>query len=103
LTTATTSGAGITTGVWYHIAVTMDQVKVVRIFVDGMKRAQVTLSTGSYFNSTQPLLIGTSWDGGYMDGWVDEFRITAGAARYKSTTTVTPDSFVVPDAAFPRT
>lgn len=93
--TISTTGAGLTTGVWYHIAVSKEGTQT-RIYIDGVMRA-VASTTGAVFNSSEPLRIGASWGGGNMAGSIDEFRITKTRARY-----LTFDGFVVPAVAFPR-
>ncbi len=81
---------------WYHIALTRDSNNIVRLFVDGQQiGANITVS-GSIGSSTNYAFLGNtvttnSWG---IDGYLDDFRITKGVARYTSTFTP-PTSFVI--------
>jgi hypothetical protein len=95
LTTAgsTFYSASITTATWYHIAVVRSGTTVT-IYVNGTSVGSYTCSN-SLGSVSKTLYIGTqagSWD---WNGYIDDFRITNGYARY--TTTFTP-----PTAAFPN-
>lgn len=83
-------------GVWYHVAVDRDAGGVVRIYIDGVMGNKATYATA--LSTTGSVVAGTSpdqqWD---FNGWFDEYRITAGVARYASDA-----GFTVPTAAFPR-
>lgn len=79
---------------WVHVA-GVKSGSTVRIFVDGILKHSQTL-VASVSNNSGPLLIGrdnlnTSRD---WAGFIDEFRITRGVARYAS-------SFTPPSSAFP--
>jgi len=93
----TTSGAGMTTGVWYHVAADMDGSGKLRIYLDGVMKGSAFPSAVG--NSTAALGIGAQRSTGTVDmnGWLDELRITNGAARYAS-----DSGFTVPTAAYPR-
>jgi hypothetical protein len=93
----TQSGGAMTTGTWYHVAVDRDASNKLRLYVDGVMRASKTAATGSSHASTGTLDIGMVGSSLPMNGWVDEIRITKGAARYAS-----DGGFTVPAAAFPR-
>jgi hypothetical protein len=87
-----------TTGVWYNIAVDSDGLAA-RAYVNGVFGG----SSGGgavTFNPTQPLSIGSDATGStrYLDGWVDEVRITKGYARYANVA-----GFTAPTTAYPRT
>lgn len=96
--TVTTSGAGLTTGVWYHIAVDRDAGSKLRIYVDGVMRGSGTVTT-DFRNSTGRFTVGGEDNLGNraLNGWIDEMRITKGVARYAS-----DGGFTVPDAPFLR-
>ncbi|MDX1408120.1 MAG: LamG-like jellyroll fold domain-containing protein, partial [Saprospiraceae bacterium] len=61
---------------WYHVAVDRDSSDNLRIYVDGAIVAQATAAV-SIFNSPQDVFIGL-----LHNGWLDDLRITKGAARY---------------------
>lgn len=86
----TTVGSG-----WRHVAATRSGATW-RIFLDGNLEASGTQS-GSYLTNSEGMVIGRSsfgsWD---WDGWIDEFRITKGVARY--TANFTPPSAPFPDS-----
>lgn len=97
--TITTSGASMTTGIWYHIAVDHDATGKIRIYVNGVMRGSATPGNSAIANDSNLLTIGAQSDAGNVDmnGWIDEIRITKGVARYAS-----DSGFAVPTAAFPR-
>ena len=83
----------LTTSTWSHVALTRAS-GTWRMFIDG------TLLTGTYSNSGDltrtAVRIGMDWATLYgTDGYLDEYRITAGTARYTAT-------FTPPTAAFPN-
>lgn len=91
------STANITTGAWHHISCCWDN-NIAYVSLDGV------VSSGAAANlsrpSTNPIpSIGTIYNestssGQFLiDGYIDEFRITKGIARYKT-------SFTVPSHAF---
>jgi hypothetical protein len=94
---AVTTGAGLTTGVWYFVAADKDATGKIRIYVNGVMLGSVTPANSSMFDSTAGLSVTSSGAGNSLNGWVDEVRITKGVARYATDT-----SFPVPTAAFPR-
>jgi len=82
-------------GKWYHLALVRVSATVWKIFVNGESRT-LTLTAGSY-NITIPdwgtvVTVGR-WSGGinsnYCNGWIDEFRVSKGVARWE-------DEFDVP-------
>jgi hypothetical protein len=92
------SGAALTTGIWYHLAVDKDSSGTIRIYKNGVPMASVTPTDSSMFNPNQPIGIGANtWFATPMKGWVDEVRITKGIARYQTDAGFTP-----PTRAFPR-
>lgn len=79
---------GMTTGTWYHVAVSREG-SVVRTFVDGVMKGASTGITSDY-TYAYPLLIGTETaEGAWLNGQLDDLRITK-AARY--TADFTPDT-----------
>lgn len=94
----TTSGAGIATNNWYHVAMCQSGTSA-KIFVNGVNKKSFSLpATGA--NSAQQLTIGCFLSSGPIpsniyDGYIDELRITKGVSRY--TTDFTP-----PTAPFPN-
>jgi hypothetical protein len=90
------SAGTLNTSQWYSIAVTRES-GTVRIFVDGVLKNSTTYSTQLGFASNRQLSIGrrTNTSSAWMDGWIDEIRITKNVARYTS-------NYSVQTAAFPN-
>ena len=100
VTSIVSTGAALTTGIWYHLAVDKDLTGKIRIYKNGIPMGNATPANSSIFNGPFSLTIGNEgfYAGLYMmDGWLDEIRITKGKARYH-----TDASFTPPTAAFPR-
>lgn len=79
-------------GVFNHFAISR-QGTLLRLFVNGIKGAEVTISSGQVFNS-DPTFIGRSgYNLSYFEGYMDDVRVTKGVARYTA-------DFTPPAAAF---
>lgn len=88
------TGAALNTGQWYHIALTRSGSST-KMFVDGTQTGSTYTDTNNYIQSR--LVVGTYGDvlnSGFINGYIDDLRVTKGVARY--TTTFTP-----PTQAFP--
>jgi hypothetical protein len=82
------------TGVWYHLAYVRNGSSF-KIFVDGTEKTSSATISGTLFNGTQAVNIGRSGDGfNYLNGFIDELRVTKGVARYTA-------NFTAPTKAFP--
>jgi hypothetical protein len=85
---------GLTTG-WHHVALSVSGTTW-RAFLDGALEASGTPSSTPTGNTEvlhigrDPTNAGRDWN-----GWIDDFRFTAGVARYTA-------AFTPPAAAFPR-
>lgn len=82
---------------WYHIAVVFDSVtQTTRLFIDGVIEASVTMGGNmNYPITSAPLIIGYENGGGpYYYGYIDDFRITKGVARYIA-------NFTPPTSSYP--
>jgi hypothetical protein len=77
---------------WYHIAVCRF-ASTIRLFVNGTQEASTSLTSGIY-NPGSTKYFGQRFDGsGYLNGYMDEIRITKGTGRYTG-------NFTPPSAAF---
>lgn len=85
------SGSTSSTGSWNHIAVSR-QGTTLRLFVNGTQVGSTTNSQ-SYNLSTTSLTIASQGANYYLNGYIDDLRITNGIARYTA-------SFTAPTAAF---
>jgi len=77
-----------TPGVWYHIAVVRDGTRIL-IFIDGQSQSLTVnhaIGTSALPDVSEPLTIGARSIGGELglDGYLDEFRISKGIARWTS-------------------
>ena len=87
-----TSNNSHTTNSWNHLAISRAS-GVTRLFING------TVSTNTYtdandYGATKPLVIGAQFNGTTaFNGYVDDFRVTKGLARYTAT-------FTAPTVAF---
>lgn len=79
------TGVAINDNNWHHIAVVRVGA-VVTIYIDGINRASSNIGAGQIigFNSS-PLRIGyNQWDNQYVQGYIDEVRVSKGIARWTS-------------------
>jgi hypothetical protein len=87
------TGATASTGTWYHVAVSRSGTTM-RFFVDGTQVGSSFNTSQSFDLSTTNLNIGGQSSGNYLNGYIDDLRITKGVARYTA-------NFTPPAAAFP--
>lgn len=81
---------------WYHVAYARAS-GTGRLYAAGVKIAEDFEGSG-VMDSNQPLVFGAINSGGFtqfLNGWLDDWRITKGVARYTGAT------YTVPTAAFP--
>lgn len=80
---------------WYHVAVTRT-ASTTRFFVNGTLLTTTGTGTSTYsFPTTNTPFLGQYGNGtGYINGYIDDLRITKGVARYTST-------FAAPSAKLP--
>jgi len=77
------------TGTWYHIAVERSGTNI-KVYIDGTAVITLAVSTTALQASEDPFRIGVFNDNTtgsptldwYFNGWIDDFRITNGLARY---------------------
>jgi len=87
--TVQTSGAGLATDTWTHIAVVRQGTGAsdFDIYVDGVSKASGQISN-DLSGSVQWIIGSENQSSGYINSWIDEFRISKGIARW--TTDFTP-------------
>lgn len=71
---------------WHHIAIVRKGTSL-KLYYDGVTKINITLQAGQVlYNSTQPLVIGATNGGGFINhffnGYIDDFRISKGIARW---------------------
>ena len=87
------SGGTLATGTWYHVAVARNG-GTTKLFLDGTE-----LGTGADTNdygSTKPVVIGSDYQATpaeAFNGWIDEVRISKGAARFTGAFTPTTGEY----------
>jgi hypothetical protein len=84
------TGNVFSTGQWYHIAVVKNGTTIT-IYVNGVSSATGT-DSNTYAAATA--YIGSEAAGSYLNGFIDDLRVTRGFARYTA-------NFTAPTAAFP--
>jgi len=89
-----TSGTPLNLNAWNHVAVTREGTDL-RIFVNGVLGRTVTNDTQNYSsNFLQIMDASRNGSGSAWEGFIEDFRITKGVARYTA-------NFSVPTQAFP--
>lgn len=90
--------ATLSTNTWYHIAVIRNGNDF-KIFQNGTQVGSTVTDADSIRDRAAVLSIGR-WSGGgnYLNGWLDEFRITKGLALYKSNFTPLPLPYAKKDS-----
>jgi len=90
-----TSTTSVNSNTWYHLAVVRSG-NTFSLYVNGVSEATATSSV-VIADDTSNLLIGVGDTGTtYLNGYIDDLRITKGYARYTS-------NFTPPTKAFPNT
>lgn len=95
------SSTTLAANTWYHVAFTRNGTAGVtlRLFIDGTQRASAAYA-GTVNTSTNQLAIGKNGENTFgpnsYSGWIDDFRITKGVARY--TANFTPPTEAFPDS-----
>jgi hypothetical protein len=88
-----TSSNSHTNNAWNHLAISRAS-GVTRLFINGVVSTNTYTDTNDY-GSTKPIVIGAQFNGttAYI-GYVDDFRVTKGLARYTTTFTPSTTAFV---------
>lgn len=90
----TVSGLSIGLGAWVHFAIVRSWTTL-KYYWNGIEKASANVSTHSYNNDANALLIGgDTVNSRWLNGNIGEVRITKGIARYTG-------NFTPPTAAFP--
>lgn len=80
---------------WYHIAVVKQGTTGYRLFIDGVQQGATETDTSTIPDYAGSANIGKGLvSGEYLNGWIDELRVSKGVARWTS-------NFTPPTAAYP--
>lgn len=79
---------------WQHIALVRNDTSL-KIFINGTESGSATIASNTSYGANQPAYIGYGWTGEFLHGYIDEFRITKGVARYT-------DNFATSVIPFPQ-
>ncbi|HLB74668.1 MAG TPA: LamG domain-containing protein [Sedimentisphaerales bacterium] len=74
---ATSGGTVVTAGEWQHVAVTIDSLLLVNLYIDGVSVASET-APGEVLAQSNPVVIGRwsgSYNSNYFDGLIDDVQI----------------------------
>jgi hypothetical protein len=71
----------LTTDTWYHVAVTRSGTNT-KLFLNGVQEGSTYSDSNDYLNGASKPFIGASFDGIYLNGWIDELRVSKGIARW---------------------
>ncbi len=76
--------APVTDGQWHWVAMVVEEARI-RLYVDGVEKANQTVTISNQTSVAGPLAIGGLVEGGFgCDGVVDELRLSAGASTMES-------------------
>jgi hypothetical protein len=87
-------------GHWYHVALVRSSDELL-LFIDGVQQGDAQADSSTYYAGTELPCLGGQTNGSNvvadttLQGWVDEFRLTGGFARYTA-------NFTPPTEGFPR-
>lgn len=89
------TGGSLSTSTWYHIAVCRSGTST-KMFLDGTQIGSTYTDSADYLTANVPLLGASGFhrDGtGAINGYIDDFRVTKGVARYTANFTPTTSTF----------
>jgi hypothetical protein len=87
-------------GTWYHLALTRSGNDF-RFFRNGLQVGNTQTSTLTYPNLVNPPRIGCYESSYFLNGWIDEFRVSKGIARWTSNFTVPTGPYEPPPTPTP--
>jgi hypothetical protein len=89
------SAGNITLNTWEHIAL-VRKGDTFYMFINGVLQTTAT-STLAIFDSTKPFIIGTYISTYFFNGYIDEFRVSKGVARWTTSFTPPTAPYVTPE------
>ena len=97
-------GGAVSVNSWTHVALVREGTALV-FYINGVRGSPTTLPAGfSFYNSPAVATLGMiNAPGLYFQGYIDNFRVTVGQARYSGVTVSTPGDYeslvTIPDRA----
>jgi hypothetical protein len=82
-----------TTGAWQHVAVTRSGTSM-RLFVNGTQAGTTQTISTAYDMSTTSTTVGSQGANYYLNGYIDDLRVTKGFARYTGNFTPSTTTFI---------
>jgi hypothetical protein len=80
---------------WQHLALSRNGTSL-KIFVNGVQTGSSTISSTKTFGANDTVFIGSGWEGEFLHGYIDEFRVTKGVGRYNTNFTPPTSAFTNP-------
>lgn len=80
---------------WQHLALSRNSTSL-KIFVNGVQTGSSTISSTKTFGANNTAFIGSGWEGEFLHGYIDEFRVTKGVGRYINNFTPPISAFTNP-------
>ena len=87
---------GMSINNWYYVAIVRNGTTVTAYVNGTALSSPINISTTSVYNSAQPLVIGSDTSGDNFAGYIDDYRITKGYARYTSNFTPPSAALTIP-------
>jgi hypothetical protein len=80
---------------WQHLALSRNGTSL-KIFVNGVQAGSSAISSTKTFGANDTAFIGSGWEGEFLHGYIDEFRVTKGVGRYSTNFTPPTSAFTNP-------
>ncbi len=93
------------TATWYHLAFVKQGTTGYKFFVDGTQVGTTQTDTSTIPNFTSVITAGGGMYSGalaYLNGWMDEVRVSKGVARWTANFTPPTSAYAPPQTLFPR-
>ena len=79
--TSIISTAVLSTGAWFHLAVVRNG-STITLYINGAPVGSGSIGTSAIHNSSLPLNVGAYGGANFMNGYIDELRVSKGIARW---------------------
>jgi hypothetical protein len=98
--TGTTAFSNVLNPGWHHLALVRTG-DILKLFIDGIQEGGDVALVGAINNSADALAVGSRRDAGLnpWNGWIDEFRLTVGFAKWASNFTPPTSAYTINSGA----